>query len=419
MQAAAAFNTPPHAFKTLWLEIDSEAGRVQLLNKSQEDFQKKIDDIGITDGCTVYLDKVDRTPTLHGYNAPSQPHIRMTQDKENPEYWTMEASESDVPPLNQLDHSRPTRTAQISGSVDNEMDGLLNRDIFESRTTKQAAMEAVGRPIGVCGLSNLGNTCFMNRSVHNPSLPSRLEFNMRFYYSALQCLSNTVPLTQYFIQDSHVGKININNPLGTAGQFVDRYAELIKAMWDGKHGFFAPTQFKWVVGRYRPSFSGYQQQDSQELIAFALDFLHEDLNQVIEKPYIEDPETQGRDDSEVAKEIWTNHTKRNQSIIVDLFQGLLKSVVKCPDCPKVSIKFDPFMYLTLPIPSTRQKAKRDIAVVRYQFNVRALLGFCSIAAPDICFDRIKLCNLLQPFLSVRPWGRFAKHWPAITKYQHI
>ena len=51
-----------------------------------------------------------------------------------------------------------------------------------------------------------------------------------------------------------------------------------------------------VVGRFAPRFSGYQQQDSQELLAFLLDGLHEDLNRVKQKPYIEIPDDKGRPD---------------------------------------------------------------------------------------------------------------------------
>jgi ubiquitin carboxyl-terminal hydrolase 4/11/15 len=36
---------------------------------------------------------------------------------------------------------------------------------------------------------------------------------------------------------------------------------------------------------------------------------------------------------------------------VDLFQGQYKSVITCPDCKRVSTTFDPFMYLSLPIPA--------------------------------------------------------------------
>ena len=41
---------------------------------------------------------------------------------------------------------------------------------------------------------------------------------------------------------------------------------------------------------------------------------------------------------------------RNQSVIVDLFHGQLKSQVRCKECGHVSVKFDPFNYLSLPLP---------------------------------------------------------------------
>jgi ubiquitin carboxyl-terminal hydrolase 6/32 len=70
---------------------------------------------------------------------------------------------------------------------------------------------------------------------------------------------------------------------------------------------------------------------------------------VLEKQYVELKESDGRPDEEVAQEAWENHLRRNRSVIVDLFQGQLKSTVKCPDCGKISITFDPFMYLSLPL----------------------------------------------------------------------
>ena len=52
-----------------------------------------------------------------------------------------------------------------------------------------------------------------------------------------------------------------------------------------------------------------------------MDGLHEDLNRVKDKAYRELGDSDGRDDSVVAKEAWDYHLSRNQSIIVDLFQG--------------------------------------------------------------------------------------------------
>ncbi|XP_012626716.2 ubiquitin carboxyl-terminal hydrolase 4 isoform X3 [Microcebus murinus] len=188
---------------------------------------------------------------------------------------------------------------------------------------------------GLCGLGNLGNTCFMN--------------------SALQCLSNTAPLTDYFLKDEYEAEINRDNPLGMKGEIAEAYAELIKQMWSGRDAHVAPRMFKTQVGRFAPQFSGYQQQDSQELLAFLLDGLHEDLNRVKKKPYLELKDANGRPDAVVAKEAWENHRLRNDSVIVDTFHGLFKSTLVCPECAKVSVTFDPFCYLTLPLPMKKDR----------------------------------------------------------------
>lgn len=60
---------------------------------------------------------------------------------------------------------------------------------------------------------------------------------------------------------------------------------------------------QWTIAKYAPRFNGFQQQDSQELLAFLLDGLHEDLNRVHEKPYVELEDSDGRPDWEVASEV--------------------------------------------------------------------------------------------------------------------
>ena len=84
-----------------------------------------------------------------------------------------------------------------------------------------------------------------------------------------------------------------------------------------------------------------------------LDGLHEDLNRVKDKPLLPVLESNGTDDVRASKESWINHLKRNQSIIVDLMHGLYKSTLQCPDCLKISVTFEPYMNITLPIPEIR------------------------------------------------------------------
>ncbi|CAI7903702.1 unnamed protein product [Closterium sp. NIES-53] len=193
-----------------------------------------------------------------------------------------------------------------------------------------------GGPVGLTGLVNLGNTCFMN--------------------SALQCLVHTVPLVEYFMAD-YMREINRSNPLGMEGEMATAFGELLRKLWAPGRDPVAPRAFKARLSRFAPQFSGYNQHDSQELLAFLLDGLHEDLNRVMRKPYIEAKDADGRADEDVARENWENHKARNDSIIVDKFQGQYKSTLVCPHCKKVSVTFDPFMYLSLPLPC---KATRSL-----------------------------------------------------------
>ncbi|KAF7641880.1 hypothetical protein LDENG_00269660, partial [Lucifuga dentata] len=173
--------------------------------------------------------------------------------------------------------------------------------------------------------------------------------------SAVQCLSNIPPLTEYFLKDKYTDELNEDNPLGMKGEIARAYAELIKQLWSAKYSYVTPRPFKTQVGRFAPQFSGYQQQDSHELLAFLLDGLHEDLNRIRKKPYIQLKDADSRPDKVVAEEAWENHIKRNDSIIVDIFHGLFKSTLVCPVCAKVSVTFDPFCYLTLPLPMKKER----------------------------------------------------------------
>jgi ubiquitin carboxyl-terminal hydrolase 4/11/15 len=168
------------------------------------------------------------------------------------------------------------------------------------------------------GLVNLGNTCFMN--------------------SALQCLVHTAELTEYFRRNVFKEELNRDNPLGMGGAVAEAFGSLVQRLWETSSSSLAPREFKTTIARFAPQFIGYQQHDSQELLAFLLDGLHEDLNRVRKKPYVENPDWEGGGERELldlARKTWDGYKSRNDSIVVDLFQGQYKSTLICPECSKV------------------------------------------------------------------------------------
>ncbi|XXG42502.1 hypothetical protein AAC387_Pa01g2769 [Persea americana] len=239
-------------------------------------------------------------------------------------------AKKDDPAVQQSKMVAPSYCGSLIG---NGVNGNLDSNVVLANSTSMNGSSGVGS-LGLIGLQNLGNTCFMN--------------------SAIQCLVHTPQLVEYFLGDYHK-EINQNNPLGMDGELALAFGDLLRKLWAPGKTPVAPRMFKTKLARFAPQFSGFNQHDSQELLAFLLDGLHEDLNRVKCKPYIEAKDAHGRPDEEVADEYWTNHLARNDSIIVDVCQGQYRSTLVCPVCNKVSVTFDPFMYLSLPLPSTTMR----------------------------------------------------------------
>eukprot|EP00002_Diphylleia_rotans_P024552 TRINITY_DN4856_c0_g2_i1.p1 TRINITY_DN4856_c0_g2~~TRINITY_DN4856_c0_g2_i1.p1 ORF type:complete len:886 (+),score=164.79 TRINITY_DN4856_c0_g2_i1:49-2706(+) len=195
---------------------------------------------------------------------------------------------------------------------------------------------------GRCGLANLGNTCFMN--------------------SGIQCLAHTVLLREYFLTKSYSKEINSKNVLGTGGELVKEFAKLMQALWDFVDRSIAPRSFKQTLGKFAPQFSGYLQHDSQELLIYLLDGLHEDLNRVSKKPYMQIEDDVHKPLDTVADETWSYHKKRNDSAIVDIFHGQLKLRIHCDTCGSTCYACDPLVCLPLSIP-THQRRSVDVVMI--------------------------------------------------------
>ncbi|KAK7793466.1 hypothetical protein R5R35_013843 [Gryllus longicercus] len=123
--------------------------------------------------------------------------------------------------------------------------------LFTPENDIQGDVKDVSSVAGVCGLRNLGNTCFMG--------------------AGLQCLAATPSLVQYFLS-RHVGEKEPSHSL------TAQFAALIHKMWSGQFSIVHPSEFKEALGLSQPQFKDFRQHDCQEFLALLLDSLHEQLN---------------------------------------------------------------------------------------------------------------------------------------------
>jgi hypothetical protein len=187
---------------------------------------------------------------------------------------------------------------------------------------------------GTVGLRNIGNTCYMN--------------------AALQCLSHTTELSNYFLDRKYKKDINLKNPLGSQGKVAENYAGLIFELWNGVKSIASPSFLRGEIARQNNNFDNFNQHDSQELLSFLLDALHEDLNLIEKKPYTDKVESHDAnvDRLVLSRQSWVNHLKRNFSFIYKLFFAQFQSEVICKECKTISLTYEPYQIISLGIPGT-------------------------------------------------------------------
>ncbi len=270
-------------------------------------------------------------------------------------------------------YSESSQTEKINcAKIQNENDGQVEKEISSSHaskpletmttstkeksallTTSQPSTEPLDLNNGLVGLVNLGNTCYMN--------------------AALQMLVNVTDLRSYFLESSDVFKSEINksNALGLNGNMAVAFYMLFKQLWTNKiQRSITPTKLRDLICQKYAHFRGYEQQDTQEFMCSLLSVLHEDLNRVLKKPYYESS-LECEDDNlkktyEVAVESWKRFLTRENSVVVDNFYGQFKSKLTCPECNHISITFEPFSNLLVPIPKPKKLVEVILMFSQYK-----------------------------------------------------
>ncbi|CAG5091721.1 Oidioi.mRNA.OKI2018_I69.PAR.g13213.t1.cds [Oikopleura dioica] len=170
------------------------------------------------------------------------------------------------------------------------------------------------------GLKNIGNSCYLN--------------------SVLQCLLHCAPMQSYLTKGGYESEINSRSK--TSGKVAKYAAQLFEDLLSGSTG--NPTLVKGAVSKASGLFRGTAQEDAQEFLRWFLEALHDDVCRIVSKPRI----TQ---EAKTASEAWRFYKSREDSSIVDMCVGQLKSSLTCSVCSYVSEVWDPFWDLSLPIPS--------------------------------------------------------------------
>ncbi|RZF42084.1 hypothetical protein LSTR_LSTR006677 [Laodelphax striatellus] len=165
--------------------------------------------------------------------------------------------------------ARTQQTAAPANRKRRNFDSVENADDSDDEAMPSTSMDdSQLRSNGLTGLQNVGNTCYMN--------------------AALQALSNTPPLTQFFLDCGATAISSASNDQGQSRMMSlsKNYHRLMQEMWHlKKRGYVIPKGVLYSFRNVHPMFRINQQQDTQEFLRCFMDQLHEELKtRVVEPP---------------------------------------------------------------------------------------------------------------------------------------
>ena len=186
------------------------------------------------------------------------------------------------------------------------------------------------------GFSNLGNTCYLN--------------------ACLQLLFNINEFNTYFVEKSFLNELNThlkNNKFKDKKEnaFVHQYYGLLRDYFSVDKKLLTPRNLLQSILQLNTDFELGEQHDSQEMLIFILDTLHESLNYEVDVNFEGTP--QNKTDKLVIESIdeLSKILKKKYSIVNELFYGMyyntFVSIEEDTTGKFISKKWEHFNNLTL------------------------------------------------------------------------
>lgn len=212
----------------------------------------------------------------------------------------------------------------------------LERQNSATKTALYTSNSALNRlKLPRTGLTNFGVTCYMN--------------------STLQCLSATMMLSRFFIDDRFRYYVQ-KNWKGSQGVMPGLFANLIRSLWKNDVEVIMPTSFRNFCGRLNQEWAIDRQQDAKEFFDFVVDCLHEDLNINWQRTplrpltFAEEMQRERMPVPRVSRIEWERYCHREESFISSLFAGQHASRLRCTTCQRTSTTYEAFYSISVEIP---------------------------------------------------------------------